>query len=86
MVFRSAAKALDGAKCLLFASVTNKPPGGFGGEKDKDQEGGLHKSASEGPRSHGGTHREDPLQGKRYSPRPLTLLLIEAVRDASDNN
>lgn len=38
-------EALDGAKGLLFASVTDKPPRRFGGEEDEDQEGGLDESA-----------------------------------------
>ena len=58
MIFGSVTKALDGAKCLLFASMTNKPPGRFGGEEDEDQEGGLDKSAS------GGQDLKEGLTGK----------------------
>jgi hypothetical protein len=34
----------------------------------------------------GSTHREDPLQGKRYSPRPLVVSFVVAICGSSNNN
>jgi hypothetical protein len=37
-----ARKALDGLESLVLASAANEPPGGLGGEPDKDHQGDLH--------------------------------------------
>jgi hypothetical protein len=34
----------------------------------------------------GGTYREEPLQSKRHTPRPLIISLVITIGGSSDNN
>jgi hypothetical protein len=79
-------EALDGTKGILSAPVTNKPPRRLGGEKDENQQRGLDWSVLWLWSVKRETHREDPLQGERYSPRPFIVLLVVTVGSGRDDN
>lgn len=74
-----AAKALDGLESFGLAAAADEPPGGLGGEEYKNKKRGLEELASRMRLWVWWTHREEPLKGERYTPRPLVRPVVVGI-------
>ena len=83
MFFGFGAQAFDGFQGLFFAAAADEPPGGFGGKEDENEERGLERLASTIGRGVWWTHREEPLEGERYTPRPLVRPVVVGIGGTS---